>query len=210
MIGWKTGVAIALLLGLAASSMSLCAQKDGSPQPAPTKPVLERKEATDPESGIHYVRLLLSLASNGDPAKTPVPRFTVQCQDIKGKHQMLWFVSFGGIEDPGFEPPFRPTKTDLFPPRYASVNLKMTFEGYMISKPFIRSWSSLPSGEYRYRNGGSDSPNMESARSFLPFLASLPGLHVIRPNPQTGNPEGVFFPTQSLLDELNKMPICSQ
>jgi hypothetical protein len=152
---------------------------------------------------------MLSMSKTGDAEETAQPRFTVQCQDIDGKHRMLWFLSFGGVKDPGFEPPFRATQSDPFPPRYPSVNLKMTFEGYVKSKPFTRSWSLLPSGELRYRNSGVDSPNMESARWFLQFLSPLPGLRVARAKPLNGDSGDIFFLTQPLLDELNKTPICS-
>jgi hypothetical protein len=84
----------------------------------------------------------------------------------------------------------------------------MTFEGYIKWKPFTRSWSVLPSGELRYRNPGSYSPNMESARSFLQYLYSLPGLRIGYAKSVKGNPSEVFFPTQPLLDELKKTPIC--
>ena len=209
MITGKMRVSTWLSFAFMASSTTLFAQSDATLRPAATKPVLQRQEATDSVSGIHYVRLLLSLRTNGDAVQTAQPRFTVQCQDLKGKHEMLWFLSFGGVEDPGFEPPFRPTRTDQFPPQYPNFNLKMTFEGYIKSKPFTRSWSLLPSGELRYRNSGVDSPNMEPARGFLRFLSSLPGLRVVRPKPLKGDPVEIFFPTQLLLDELNKTSICS-
>lgn len=199
----------ALLFALVAHSAFLRAQPDPSLQPEANKPTLERKEGTDPASGAHYVRLLLTLNPNKDGVQTAPPRFTIQCQDIQGKHQLQWFLSFGGVEDPGFEAPFRATKANLYPPRYLGVNVTMTFEGYTKSKPFKRSWSLLPSGELRYRNSGADSPNMESAQYFLQFLSPLPGLRVVRPNPQTGAPEELFFPAKPLLDKLKKTPTCS-
>jgi hypothetical protein len=76
-------------------------------------------------------------------------------------------------------------------------------------KPFTRSWAVMPDGEYRYRNSGADSPNMDSARHFLPYLNSLPGLRIVHAKPATGDPGELFFPTRPLLDELNKTPICA-
>ena len=209
LIDKKTQVLTWLLFAFVATSTMLFAQRDATIQPEAGKPILQRVEATDLESGIHYVRLLLSLRTNEDAAQTAQPRFTVECQDIKGKREMLWFVSFGGVEDPGFVPPFRATQANPYPPHYPGVNLKMTFEGYIKSNPFTRSWSLLPSGQFRYRNGGADSPNMESARWFLRFLSSLPGLRIVPAKPLKGDPGEIFFPTQPLLDELKKVPICS-
>ncbi len=198
-----------LLIAFAATSSTLIAQNIVTPQPAPGKPILQRNEATDPLSGNHYVRLLLSLPAKADTDQNTQPRFTIQCEDVKGKHQMLWFLSFGGVEDPGYERPFRQTQGALYPPVYPAVNLKMTFEGYIKFKPFTRSWALLPTGELRYRNSGTDGPNMEPARWFLQYLSVLPGLRVAYAKPQKGDPGEILFPMQPLLDELNKTPICS-
>ena len=122
---------------------------------------------------------------------------------------MLWFLSFGGIADPGFVPPFHPTKVNPHPPHYPTVNLKMVFEGYIKSKPFTRSWNLMPSGELRYRNGGLHSPNMESAYWFQQFLRSLPGFRVAYAKPQDGDSGEIFFRTQLLLDKQNETPTCS-
>lgn len=198
-----------LLCALAITPIALVAQTDAAPQPAPAKPLLQRIEAIDPASQIHYVRLLLSLPPAAQANSTPPPRFTIQCEDIKGKHQMQWFLSFGNVAYPSYEPPFQSSPAHLYPPHYPAVNLKMTFEGYIKSKPFIRSWSVMPTGELRYRNSGSDGPNMEPAQWYLNFLNSLPGLRVAYAKPSTGDPAEIFFPTQPLLDELNKIPLCT-
>ena len=102
---------------------------------------------------------------------------------------------------PRFTVECRATQVDLYPPHYPRVNLKMTFEGYIKSKPFTRSWSVLPSGQLRYRNVGVDSPNMETARWFLRFLSSLPGLRIVHAKPLQGDPGEIFFPTKPLLKQ---------
>jgi hypothetical protein len=195
------------LFACLAASAPLCAQT--APTSLSIAPNLQRIEGKDPGSGVHYVRLLLSLTAPGNASQPAPPRFTVECQDLKGKHDLLWFVSFGGVPDPGFAPPFRATQDNLYPPQYPAVNLKMTFEGYIKSKPFIRSWAAPPWGELRYRNPGTYSPNMESPRYFIGFLNSLPGLRIVRAKPVKDDSGEIFFPTQPLLDELKKTPICS-
>lgn len=195
--------------GFLLSSAMLVAQGAPEAQPAAGGPTLQRLEATDPGSGVHYVRLLLFLPATGDAPQPAPPRFTVECRENKGRHELLWFVSFGGIEDPGFAPPFQATQDNLFPPQYPGVNLKMTFEGYVKAKLFTRSWALLPSGELRYRNPGSDSPNMESTRYFLAFLNSLPGLRIVHAKPAGNDPGELVFPSQMLLEELRKTPICA-
>ena len=209
LIRGKTQMSAWLLFAFAASSTICLAQTGATPQPAADEPMLQRLEGTDVGSGIHYVRFMLRLRGTGETNQKTQPRFTVECQDEAGKRDMLWFVSFGGVEDPGFVPPFRPTKALPHPPHLPAENLKMTFEGYIKPKPFIRSWTLLPSGELRYRNGGLHSPNMESAQWFLRFLNSLPGLRIGYAKTSPGDPGEVFFPTRSLLDEVNKTAICS-
>jgi hypothetical protein len=195
---------------LLACSAALNAQS-GSPSPS-AGATFQRQDGTDAGTGVRYVRLLLALPAAGEDARPA--RFTVECVEDRGKRDLLWFVSFGGIDDPGFLAPFRATQGALFPPQYPTVNLKMTFEGYIKSKPFTRAWSVLPSGALRYRNPGTDSPNMDSTRYFLTFLNSLPGLRIgyaksAKSSAAKPLAEEVFFPTQPLLDELKKTPLCS-
>jgi hypothetical protein len=188
----------------------VCAQEAPQPIPVAGAANLMRLAGVDPGSGVQYVRLLLSLqqdtASDGAP-----PRFTVECSVNRGKRDLAWFVTFGGVDSYAFEPPFHATQTDLFPPRYPSVNLKMIFEGYTKSKPFVRSWSLLPSGELRYRNPGLDSPNMESARFFMQFLTALPGLRLryAKPAKGEGRERELLFQTEPLLEEIKRSPECN-
>ena len=191
-----------------AAGHALSAQEAAEPQPVAGAQNLLRLEGTDARSGIHYVRLFLSLPKTDAETKAS-PRFTVECTEVRGKHQMSWFMNFGGVDGFAFEPPFHPTQTDLFPPRYPSANLKMVFEGYTKSKPFVRAWAELPSGELRYRNPGLDSPNMESPQHWMQFLIALPGLRIGYAKPINGSPTELLFPTQPLLEELRKTPICA-
>ena len=137
------------------------AQDDG-PKPIQIAPNLSRFESVDQASGIHYVRLLLSLPKAADGSAPP--RFSVECRDIKGTHDLQWFLSFGGVDSFEFVPPFHSTPQTLYPPRFPQVKLRMVFEGYIKSKPFVRTWSALHNGEFRYSDPGGYSSNMESAR----------------------------------------------
>ncbi|MGB6828497.1 MAG: hypothetical protein WBE41_10680, partial [Terracidiphilus sp.] len=125
--------------------------------PTSSAPALSRVEGTDAGSGTHYVRLSVLAASSGTTPDLP-PRFTLECRDVKGKHDLIWFLSFGGVPVHSFEPPFRPSQNDLFPPVYPKVKLKMDFEGYMRSKPYTKAWDLLPSGELRFCNSGINCP----------------------------------------------------
>lgn len=192
----------------------LLAQDSPAPQPVTTSqpvtvgPNLMRLESVDPTSGIHFVRLMLTLPPAADASQRLPPRLTLECDDNNGKRNLSWFVSFGGVPDPGFLPPFHSTQNALFPPHYPSAKLKMAFEGYIKSKPFTKEWSALPSGELRYRNPGTDSPNMEGPRFWLQYLISLPGLRIAYAKPGKSDSEELFFQTQPLLNELKKSPEC--
>jgi hypothetical protein len=201
---WLLGWCGLLCLALQPAQMAQTAPLQDA---VPAATTFHRMEGTDTATGIRWVRLLLSLPSAGDPERAP--RFTAECDDVKGKHQLLWFVSFGGIDDPGFVAPFDAGQNQAFAPQYPGVDLKMDFEGYTRQKPFTRSWAVMPGGEYRYRNPGAFSPNMDSPRYFMSFLNALPGLRIVHAKPAKGDPGELFFPTKSLLDELNKTPICA-
>ena len=180
------------------------------PKPVQIAPNLARFESVDQASGIHYVRILLSLpkAADADQGQAP-PRFSVECRDIKGNHDLQWFLSFGGVDSFEFVPPFHSSPQVLYPPQFPQAKLKMVFEGYIKSKPFVRNWSALHNGEFRYSDPGAYSSNMESARWFMGFLNSLPGLRIGYQKPEKGDPPELFFPTQPLLDEVRKTPICA-
>ncbi len=89
---------------------------------------------------------------------------------MKGKHDLFWFLSFGGVTVQPFMPPFKPSQSDPFPPNYPQVKLKMDFEGYMRTKPYSRVWEELPSGEYRFCNASMSCSNMETARNYMSYL----------------------------------------
>ncbi len=184
--------------------------QDDPPKPVQLAPNLSRFEAVDQASGIHYVRLLLSLPKAVDAAENSAPpRFSVECRDIKGTHELQWFLSFGGVDSFEFVAPFHSTPQTLYPPQFSQVKLRMVFEGYMKSKPFVRNWSALRNGEFRYSDPGAYSANMEPPRWFMGFLNSLPGLRIGYQKPDKGDPPELFFSTQPLLEEMKKTPICA-
>ena len=184
--------------------------QDSPPKPVQLTPNLARFESIDQASGIHYVRLLLSLPKAADASEDQAPpRFSVECRDIKGTHELQWFLSFGGVDSFQFVAPFHSTPKALYPPQFPQLKLRMVFEGYIKSKPFVRSWSALHDGEFHYSDPGAQSANMESARWFMGFLNSLPGLRIGYQKPEKGDPPELFFPTQPLLDEVMKTPICA-
>jgi hypothetical protein len=189
--------------------ISLCpAQEAPKTQAVSVGPNLMRLEGMDSGFGIHFVRLLLSLPVVAGSSQTP-PRFTMECTENRGKRDLAWFVSFGGVDDINYVPPFRPSNGNLFPLQNPSANLKMTFEGYTKWKPYTRVWEVLPSGELRYRNPGIGSPNMNGPRFFLQYLNVLSGLRIRLAKSVAGSPPELFFETRPLLDELNKTPACN-
>jgi hypothetical protein len=107
LVDGKTQVLTWLLFALVATSTTLFAQSDATLQQAAGKPILQRVEGTDAESGIHYLRLLLSLPPikrrrypNGAAAiyrrvsghaSRPIPPSLPQSQsqdDFRGLHQI--------------------------------------------------------------------------------------------------------------------------
>lgn len=202
---------------LAGAVLLVCAVCPAQNPPAPaapdsvppsSAPALSRVEGTDAGSGTHYVRLSVSAASSGT-ALDLAPRFTLECRDVKGKHDLIWFLSFGGVPVQAFEPPFKPSENDQFPPVYPKVKLKMNFEGYMRSKPYTKAWEQLPSGELRFCNSGINCPNMETARFYMAFLNALPTLRVSYAKASEDKSPEQVFQLRSLVDEASKTPVCA-
>jgi hypothetical protein len=180
-------------------------------QSVPGAPNLFRLEGVDPESG-HYIRLMLMQTSDTPstrPASDAPPRLTFECVEKDGKRDLRLYVSFGGIRDMSFTPPFHPKPGVPYKLIPTDVKLKMRFVGYMNWKPYVESWRLMENGEYRYRDSGWHSPNMESIQFVLKMLNSLPGMRIVHEVHVANDPGEVFFQTRPLLDELNKTPMCS-
>lgn len=183
------------------------AQQAASPEPVAGAANIFRMDGVDAETGIHYVRLMLVNGAAGENGSAPA-RFTVECTQDGGKKNISWLVTFGSVGWTGFVAPFRPTPQRPVRPNYPDAKLKMGFEGYMKWKPVARSWEMLPSGEWRYRNPGMHSPNMENLRYYLTYLNSLPTLRIGFAQPQAAGPQEEVFQTRPLLDEMAKIPAC--
>jgi hypothetical protein len=203
-------LAVAVFFACGAVSLAQIAAAPAAPSDAPTSsaPAILRVEGADADSGTHYVRLSVWSAVSGTEAEM-APRFTIECRDVKGKHDLLWFLSFGGVPVQPFMPPFKPSQSALFPPDYHKVKLKMDFEGYMRTKPSTRAWEELPSGEFRFCNAGIGCPNMETARYYMSFLNALPTLRISFAKPADGTSPEQIFQLRSLVDEANKTPVCA-
>ena len=195
--------------------LSLCSH--GFPQDSSEKPVLTGTglyslHGTHTASGIEYLRLLLitEAAATARASENPLtaPTLTFECTSLHNKRTLSLYVNFGGVEDTGFPPPFVPTQQDLFPPRNPNVAITLLFEGYIKSKPFKRTWEALPNGNYKYRNPGMGSSNLDDPRFFLQYLNSLPTLHVVLAKPEAGKPAELFFHTAPLLQQTFQAPLC--
>lgn len=191
-----------------ASQAQTAATLTVSAAPTPLAPAVSREEGTDPYTGINYVRLSVSSAASGTEPDLP-SRFTLECRDVKGKHDLIWFLSFGGVPVQPFMPPFKSSRSEPFPPNYFQVKLKMDFEGYMRTKPFTRAWEELPSGEFRFCNASMNCPNMETARNFMSYLNALPTLRISYAKSSDGKSPEQVFQLRSLVDEANKTPLCT-
>lgn len=188
---------------------TLFAQDAPTPQPIPGEPNLLRLEGVDPESHVHYVRLLLSQPLSADSTTAP-PRLTFECLEKDGKSDFKWYVSFGGITDYRFLPPFHPTPGVPYHLGEMDVDLKMSFEGSPLRKPYVRSWKAVSTGELNYRNPSLHSPNLELLSYFMSILKSYPGLRIAYTKPAKDGPGEVVFHTEPLLKELKKNPVCPQ
>ena len=198
-----------VILLLAFSGLTLFAQDQPTPQAVTGEPNLLRLEGVEPETHVHYIRLLLSQPITPD-STSPPPRLTFECLEKQGKPDFKWYVGFGGIADYRFLGPFHPTPGVPYHLDETDIDLKMSFEGSSMKKPYIRSWTLLPTGELRFRNPGWHSPNMETLSFFLAILKYYPSLRLAYANSAKGDPAGVLFHTEPLLRELKNNPMCPQ
>jgi hypothetical protein len=167
-----------------------------------------RLEGTDPTSGIHYLRLILLLNTPENPAPETQPRFTMECWERHSKGSLHWTVRFDGSNSFDFTPPVESTPDNPNPTPNRNVNLRMRFEGYMNSHDFKREWEVLPSGEFRYRNSGLGSANLDDPRYFMTWLASLPNLRIGFAKQAPNQGKDIVFPLKPLLDLVNKSALC--
>ena len=166
-------------------------------------PVLTVIEGRDADSAIAYTRITLSAEQAQTVADSPA--LTVECAEEKSGRKVDLYVDLGGAERT-FHAPAKPDPVTHFKPSNPSVRLILTFEGY---KPFKRSWEMMPSGEYRYRPPGADSPNLDSVSFFLMYMYSVPVLHISFADPRLGNKTAEFH-TAGLSAEMKKRSLCRQ
>jgi hypothetical protein len=199
-------LALALFVALATANAQT---PDAAPAAAPSDPNAPvRLEGTDPGSGIHWVRIAVNATS---PAAAPAQagHFILECRETRGKREVDWYVSFGFIPVQSFDPPFKATKDNPFPPSNPIVKLKMSFEGYMKTKPFTRAWEGLPSGEYRYCNSSMGCSNLDQARFYMSYVNALPTLRISFAKKSDGDAPEQVFNLDGLVHEANKTPICA-
>ncbi|QNI33099.1 hypothetical protein H7849_03730 [Alloacidobacterium dinghuense] len=200
-------IVCALLFALVLLVPSGWAQED-SPQLVRIGSGLFSLHGTDAGSDTQYLRYFLLADSGEEAMPQSAPTLVIECTQAHNRRELHFFVNFGGVEDIAFTPPFKPTPTDRFPPANPTVAFRMTFEGYMRSKPFKRSWEQLPNGNYKYRNPGADSFNLDGPRYFMQYLNSLPGFRVVAMKPERGKPAEVFFQTKPLLEMVSREALC--
>jgi hypothetical protein len=193
-------------------AVRIFAQDAPAPQPVTGVPNLLKLEGVDPEAG-HYLRLMLFETTDAPATEAPTsqapPRLTFECVEKDGKRDVRLYVSFGGIKDMSFTPPFHVTMGVPYRLIPTVVKLKMRFVGYINWKPYVESWQLMDNGEYRYRDSGWHSPNLESISFVLKMLNSFPGLRIVHETHVPNDPGEVFFQTQPLLDEMKKTPMCN-
>jgi hypothetical protein len=160
-------------------------------------------EGREPDSGSAYTRLTLS-AEGAQAAPAESPALTIECFEVKAKRKVGIYVDFGGV-DRTFHAPAKPDPITHFPPSNPSVRLKLTFEGY---KPFKDSWEMMPSGEYRYRSPGLESPNLDQPSLFLWYMYAVPVVHVSFADGKESGKTAEFH-TSGLIAEMRKRSLCN-
>lgn len=177
-------------------------------EPVALSSTLARTEGTEAISAISFTRLYLSAQTDSPPQTFSLgqPTLTIQCTVAPhDKYKFEVFINYGGITDTTFYPPWRPVnEQDLFPPRTDKTTVTMEFLGYTRVKPVRRQFEFVihPTGQLRYNNPSSGSPNMEEIAYYFQYLRALPTLRVSYAS------HTATFLTEPLLAQIRKEPLC--
>ncbi|MFC6645219.1 hypothetical protein ACFQBQ_06370 [Granulicella cerasi] len=177
---------------------------------------LGRHEGTDAESGIRYVRISMNgaLTKPTDPPITThpaaepneqLPTLVGECSVTpQGKAHFDLFLNAGGVADPGFVPPWKPTAAHPVQPPPQKTMLTLEFLGYRKVKPVARQFEKLRSapGEFRYLSPGIHSANLEEINFYFLYLRALPTLRA------SNQDFAVDFAVTDWLNQLAKEPLC--
>jgi hypothetical protein len=159
-------------------------------------------EGQDADSGITYA--CITLAAEQASAVADSPALTVQCSQLNSRRKIDLYFDFGRV-DRTFHTPEKPDPVTHFLPRNPNVRLRLTFEGY---KPFNRTWEVMPWGEYRFRQPGVESPNLDTVQFFLAYMYSVPVLHVAFSDGKASGKSAEFH-TSGLIAEMKKNRLCN-
>lgn len=182
------------------------------PQPVQLAPGLFRLQGTDPATGTEFVRFFLAskYAAGVQAGLTPqhTPDFIVECTQLNDRRKLSFFLAPVPVEDIGFHAPVKGGLRHRPTPKNPTVMFKMTFDGYVRSKPFKTAWEKLPTGMYRYRDPSFRGSNLEDPRFFVQYLNSLPTLEIAPAKPGAGEPAALSFDTSGLLQQIARAPLC--
>jgi hypothetical protein len=167
-----------------------------------TAPGLAIIEGQDADSGLMYARITLPAEQASGAADSPA--LTVQCSQLNSRKKIDLYFDFGGV-DRSFHAPEKPDPVTHLLPANPSVRLRLTFEGY---KPFNRTWEVMPWGEYRYRQPGVNSPNLDTVQFFLAYMYSVPVLHMTFTEKKASGKTAEFH-TSGLIAEMKKNHLCN-
>jgi hypothetical protein len=158
---------------------------------------------SDADSGIAYA--LISGEGKGVEGGSR-PRLTAQCtKNVAGKLRFELLVDAGDVPELRFVPPWKPTRSDQFPPVVAKATVTMEFLGYTKVKPVKRQWTAIDGlpGEWRYAAPGMASANMEEIMFYMQYLKALPTLRLTFPGAPT-----LEFDTAKWQQKVKAEPLC--
>jgi hypothetical protein len=148
----------------------------------------------DADSGIAYALISLECTKNA-----------------AGKLRFELLVDAGDVPELRFVPPWKPTRSDQFPPAVAKATVTMEFLGYTKVKPVKRVWTAIDGlpGEWKYAAPGIASANMEEIAYYMQYLKALPTLRLTFPATGAGQPPLTLeFETAKWQQKLKAEPLC--
>lgn len=204
--GWALLLPVMLVVGMPLSSAQPPAPPYSGAQndvPPIAVPGLAISSGRDDDFGIDWIRITLLAeqpASSGER-----PALTVECTQRSSRRQIDLYFDFGDGNRAWSSPP-QPDPVNHRLPANPTARLSLSFHGYR-NKAFKEDWEVLPSHEYKYRQPGLRTSNLEDVGFFLRYMYAVPQVRIGYADRKISE-QTAEFQTAKLVAEASRTALC--
>lgn len=204
--GWAFLLPVMLIAGMSLSKAQPPAappsntQNDATPV---TVPDLVISNGHDDDFSIDWTRI--TLLAEQPTSSGEIPALTVECTQKSSRRQIDLYFDFGdGNRE--WSPPPQPDPVNHRLPANPTARLSMSFHGYR-NKAFKEDWEVLPSHEYKYREPGLRTSNLEDVWFFLRYMYAVPQVRIGYADRKISE-QTAEFQTAKLVAETSHTALC--